>query len=101
MKKYNCPQPVEHVCTKCQKKESDPIQKKPKVERFNIVFKYLERMQEMQDSRKFYDRLKKADIKFSIKMLPNDQTDKWSVQFSFYSTYKVKVDEMFTQLNMN
>ena len=50
MKKYNCPQPVEHICVKCKKNEDAPKKKKPKVESFNIVFKYLERMDEMQDS---------------------------------------------------
>ena len=100
MKKYNCPQPLEHICVKCKKNEDTPKEKKPKIERFNIIFKYLERMTEMNDSRKFYDRLKKKDIKFSLKMITNEQTDKWSLQFTFYVTDKVIVDEIFNQLNM-
>ena len=103
MKKYNVsPEPV-HLCSKCKKDEdAPPKEKKPKVERFTICFKHLERMNEMFDSRKFYNRLKHKDtIKFTIKMVPNDHTGLWSLEFVFYSTDKVQVDEIFNQLSMN
>ena len=101
MKKLNGPHPIEHICVKCKKNEDQqPKEKKAKIQKYVISYNELN-MNELIDTRKFYDKLKKDSIKFNLKIVPNFVNNKWTMQFVFNEKDKVKVDLMYSQLNIN
>jgi len=101
MKKLNVAQPIEHICVKCKKNEDQqPKEKKAKIQKYVISYNELN-MNELIDTRKFYDKLKKDSIKFNLKIVPNFVNNKWTMQFVFNEVDKIKVDLMYSQLNIN
>jgi len=100
LKKLNVAQPIEHICVKCKKNEDQPNEKKAKIQKYVISYNELN-MNELIDTRKFYDKLKKDSIKFNLKIVPNFVNNKWTMQFVFNEVDKIKVDLMYSQLNIN